>query len=580
MNKTAETTIAANTKLLVLLVLIAGLLWNVAAYITWDPTFIMNDGIQYLSTARNWLQGQGFSTNALIYNPHFQGRLPAPQTVWPPGLPSLLVVGNWVGISLQSTALLLNLLSNALSGLLIYLILRRCGTQILFALGCAALFYFTTISWHLAVALLSEPLFSLLILTALYFLPGSPNTHNSNWLLCGLFLAACIAVRYSGIFTTAAFAVGLVPIFLLTPNYNEQTLKKHLWRLTLLLILPILAFAALMIRTQLLVGTISRDTGVGTSKSVFETIQAFAEKTSILTGFWDSWIFSGNVDKWMFFALLSFLSIIVFIAIFLFISESKKGYNSENTDRKDKAAGYTITVASVVTAHAAAFGGYLAWCSLSSSPLNVTPRYLYQIYPGVFILLCLMTHYAITKAKLSGLKNIQRILGLSVFCLAVVYLAAQVNIIPVIKKYSEQAVDARDIVALPINGNAHVADIIKSCVGDIASPSDSPPTSLWSNEGIPIHFNSGVHTITLTEIYTTNDFDFEQLEADIADYNIRLFLFVNNKEANQGDYGLMLSSIKDWLTSKGYPKLQLENSTVASGTSIEIFATDSSCFEI
>lgn len=580
MNKTANTKIAVNTKLMVLLVLIAAVFANVVALMTWDPTFIMNDGIQYLSTARNWLQGQGFSTNALIYNPHFQGRLPAPQTVWPPGLPSLLVAINWVGISPQSAALFVNLLANALSALLIYLILRRCGTQVLFAVGCAALFYFTTLSWHLAVALLSEPLFSLLILTALYCVPGSPNTQNFKWLLCGLFLAACIAVRYSGIFTTAAFAVGLVPIFLLTHHYKQQTLLQHIGRLTLLLSLPVLAFSALMVRTHLLVGTISRDTGVGTSKTVFETIQAFAEKSSILTGFWDSWILNGNVDKWMFFALITFLTVVILIAIYFCVITYQSKTGSQGSAGLDKSAGYRFTVVSIVTAHAAAFGGYLAWCSLGSSPLNVTHRYLYQIYPGVFILLSLVTHYAITKAQLSGRKYIQRVLGLSVFSIAIIYLIGQINIIPVIKKYSEQAVDARDIMTLQVNNTAQVSDIIKSCVGGVASPNDSPATSLWSNEGIPIHYNSGVHTITLTEIYTTDDFDFEQLEADINDYNIRLFIFVNNNEATQGDYGLMLSSIKNWLVIKNYPKLQLENSSVASGTSIEIFATDGSCFEI
>jgi len=386
-------------------------------------------------------------------------------------------------------------------------------------------------------------------------------------------------VRYAGVFTTAAFAIGLLPVFLLNRNYHKQTLKGHIWLLTLLGSLPTLAFSALMVRTHLLVGTVSRDTGVGTSKTVLETVGAFAEKTSILTGFWDSWLLSGDVDNLMFFALIFFLSVIALIAFFLFIGETKNGSSSESTGRSDNVAGYTITLVSVVTAHAAAFGGYLAWCSLSSSPLNVTPRYLYQIYPGIFILLSLVTHYAITKAHVSGKKYIQRILGYSVFCLATIYLAGQINILPVVKKYSEQAVDARDIVALEINSSTRVADIIRSCVGGVASPSDSPATSLWSNEGIPLHFNSGVHTITLTEIYTTADFDFEQLEADIDDYNIRLFVFVNNKEATQGDYGLMLSSIKDWLTNNDYPKLKLENSTVASGTSIEIFATDSSCFE-
>jgi len=45
---------SSSTKLLVLVAL-AVLVINVFAVITWDVSHIANDGIQYLSTARNWL---------------------------------------------------------------------------------------------------------------------------------------------------------------------------------------------------------------------------------------------------------------------------------------------------------------------------------------------------------------------------------------------------------------------------------------------------------------------------------------------------------------------------------------------
>jgi len=579
LNAKTQETIAANSSTVLLLVLIAAIFWNIVAWLSWDSTFVMNDGIQYLSTATNWLQGQGFSTNALIYNPHFQGRLPAPQTVWPPGFPSLIVLASVVGISLETAVLVINLLSMALSGVLMYLILRRCGIQATFSIIGAALFYFTTTSWHLAVSLLSEPVFTCLILAALYCVPCSPRQSYRYWFICGLFIGACITVRYSGVFTAAAFGIGLSIVLLLHRCYSAYTFKQKFWRLSLLLAAPFVAFTVLMLRTQYLVGTINRNTGVGESKTLVKTMIRFVEEFSILIGFRDGWIFSGDFDTWFFLLFLLLLVVVCGLALLQFLREFQGSRKHRDHLPVPEGEGcYRATLVSVLIVHGAAFGGYLAWCSLSSSPLNITWRYLHQIYPSIFIVFCLVTSYALTHLTLTISLNTKILLRSASTCLVLLYMLGQLNMVPVIKEFAGPATDARDLTQLPVDNNKQIADIIRSCVGGRASPTDFPATSLWSNEGIPLHFNTGVHTITLTQIYTTSNFDFDQFESDISEYNVRLFVFVNSYDP-LSDYGLMLSRIKTWLVENQYPKLQLPNSALPSGTSVDIFAVDSNCYK-
>ena len=563
-----------------MLVLATAIVWNIAAWIAWDSSFIMNDGIQYLSTASNWLQGQGFSTNALIFNPHFQGQLPAAQTVWPPGFSALLLPLGLLGIELQTAALAINFLATALSGLLVYLILRRCGSGQLLSVASASLFYFTTKSWHLAVSLLSEPLFTCLILTAIYCLPCNHRRHAGRWVLSGFFVAACIAVRYSGVFTAAAFGLGIALVLLMNSYYQHQTLLQKFWKLCLLLALPVLTFAGLMFRTHHLVGTIDRNTGVGEIKTFATTIWKFAEESSILTGFRDGWVFSGDIDTIAFYIFVVLMVLFTVVGFFLLIFKPSHRDNSGTEPVESSGSDcYTFTVVSVVLVHAAAFGGYLAWCSVSSSPLNVTPRYLYQIYPGVFIGFCLLVSYAFSKARHLEMAKTVSLMKVSVGSMVLLYIVAQINVIPVIKEFALPAADVQKSLSMQVAGSdATVLDIVRSCVGEAATTNDSPATSLWSNEGSQYYLNTGVHTITLTQIYTTSDFDFERLRTDIDEYNIRLFVFANNAESQVGGYKVMLSSIKDWLVENQYARLELVEPSLSSGTSFDIYAANEDCF--
>ena len=291
-------------------ILAATIVCNYIAWTSWDVTFVMNDAIQYLSTTKNWLMGKGVSTNALIYNPHFQGVLPAPQTVWPPGFPAVLLVSGYLRLELQSAALLVNLLSMGMAGLLFYAILRRCQVSQSFSLCSAAVFYFTCSLWHQALSLLSEPLFNCLVLAAVCCLPRR-NLYFKNWLLCSFFLALCITVRHSGVFTATAFFFALSIIVLFDPYYRTLSITGRLLRLCVLMILPVVTFVSLMLRTHYLIGTVERDTGIGSTISVVDTIQITAQEASVLMGFRDGWLFTGDIDTWLFMLLVLLVSVMI-----------------------------------------------------------------------------------------------------------------------------------------------------------------------------------------------------------------------------------------------------------------------------
>jgi hypothetical protein len=343
----------------------------------------MDDGVQYLSTAANWLSGNGFSTNALIYEPHFQGVLPAPQTVWPPGLPFLQAMVSMTGIELKAAALLINLSANVLSALFVYLILRRCRTGTLFAITSAVIYYVAAPSWMFAAALISEPLFTLFLLASVYYLPDEDGRQAERWLLSGLLLAASIFTRYSAVFGAAAIVIALFLLLIIRARRDGLVyFTKGVKGLALFGFLPALAFALLLYRTRVLTGTVERRTGVIESKTVAETFIRLAEEASVLTGFRDGMIFRNDIDTWMFFLFVLLVVVAVATAVIVLVA------NRTNTTLEPIT--FRLSVMSIMLTHAMVFVGYLLYSSLSDTPLNITSRYLYQVYPGLLIVMFLL----------------------------------------------------------------------------------------------------------------------------------------------------------------------------------------------
>lgn len=552
---------------------------NWLAWHYWDPTLIMNDGVGYLSTASNWLAGNGFSTNALIYLPHFDGRMPASETVWPIGFPSVIAAFSVFGLPLETTALVVNLAAHALSALMIYIILRRCRVGRLASLVSATVFYFTTEPWHLALELLSEPFFALVVLTTVALLPDADRFTLRRLVLCGLLMAACTSIRYSAVITAVSFAVGMGLYFLLQSQLSGwRVLLARSLRLAVFTLVSLSGFLVLQWRIYSLSGNLNRDTGTDERQDIISTINQFAEQSSVLVGFRDGWLFSGDTDKWLFF-LWAFLLIAV-SAIGLYASLASRATTQPNGQLPEQpsagARHYASIVVYALLSHAVFFCSYLFYCRLSDSPLPVSSRYLYQVYPGLFVVFCLLAARALD--NLTNRQTASRALKGALIAIIALYIGAQLNLLPVIKEHTQSGDEAADVLTLPLASGGTLADVVTACVGAPQPPGESPVAhSLWSNEGVKLHQSTGANTITYTSIYSNRVFDFQTFQDNIDTYNINLFVFINNQRSQRGNYRVILDSIKRWLESHGYAPIALQHNQLTSGATVDIFSGQLAC---
>lgn len=548
---------------------LAGFFLSSICWYYWHSALITDDGVQYLSTARNWLLGNGLSTNALIYEPHFQGKLPAPQTVWPPGFPLLVALAGSVGFELATSALMLNLTLNAISALLVYLILKRCVVKPKLAVISASLFYFTAYPWYFAAAIMSEPLFTCLVLASIYFLPPVGDPRLRCWMISGVLLACSIATRYSGVFVAASFGLGLFYQFVYqSPVCDRFRIVRSLTGFLLCLLIPIALFVFLNLRSWMLSGSSERRTGVIEARSAFDTLWQYFEQASVLIGFKDGLLFTGDVDTWMFF---TFMIVCILISMPVFTMRREV---STNVTVESVTALRSTTVVVLLT-HIAMFSAYLIYSSLTDAPLSITYRYLYQIYPAVFIIMCLI----ITTVSEKNLPQQAVTAFRFLLCtLILTFVLAQINMISGFKEHYQRGIDSRELVSLKLLKGSTVSEVVKSCVGAPASAEKTAHTALWSNEGVLLHLNTGVNTISLPSTYTSTGFDSDQIKSYIETYQIRLFVFIKTEENTQGKYGEILGKIEQWLNDSSYSQLQLIDSRLKSGATVDIYATHNECY--
>lgn len=551
------------------MVAIVGIVLSSICWFEWHSALITDDGVQYLSTAENWLQGNGLSTNALIYEPHFQGRFPAPQTVWVPGFPFLIALAGSIGFELVTAALLLNLTLNGASALFFYLILKRCGIEPTFAIVSASLFYFTAFPWYFAVAIMSEPLFTCLVLAAVYFLPCTSNPKMHNWIMSGVLLGACIATRYSGVFVAASVGSGLFCLFVYqTRLHHQQKFVHKLTGLLFCLLFPLAIFGFFLVRTRLVSGSVERRTGVIEAKSIYETLWQYFEQASVLAGFKDGLLFTGELDTWMFLFFMLVCLCIVLMALAL----SKQVFSRATME---SATTFTTTTVVVLLFHTFMFSAYLIYASVTDTPLSITYRYLYQIYPGLFLIFCLIIA-AVVENNISkkALSKFRLLVGIAIITFGL----AQINMIFGIKDFYRRGVDSKELVNLQILNGSTVGEVVGSCVGAPVSEKSVNQASLWSNEGVLLQINTGVNTISFPSTYASVNVDFEHFQADIDTYRIRMFVFIKTQDNMKGKYGAILSEIEQWLNDRKYSKLQLEDSRLQSGASVDIYIIDNDCY--
>lgn len=558
--------IVRHEKIILLLLLVAGFAINLATVHVWEMAYIANDGIQYISTAKNWLSGNGFSTDVLMYTPHFQGRFPAAQTVWPPGYPLAIALVSKAGLDTSTAALILNLITHACAALAMWALLVRMGVGRYFACLCAFAFYFMAMPWAFVTAGLTEPLFTTLLLLALLLLPDPIKSGVMRWILCGLVIAACIYVRYSSVFFTFGTGAGIFLYLILSTRssvsgFSVSAIIRPGIKLFILVSMPVLTFALLMYRTNTLIGTLDRYSGSKQPETLLSTFNRWAAKSSELLGFAEGQLISGPTAS-LLFVVFMVLVVIVF-ALFFFQTDALKLPLVTNN------ATYLTVVVLATLFHGIALIVYLTINSMDSSPLEIITRYLYQIYPGFYAIFCFVL-FATAKNLTSKIPK--ALLTTVTTLLLVMYVFGQINWNYGTRvHYFSGANASKEMMQLPVTDTHNLKAFIKKCF----STEDSG-LSIWSTHGQSVHLHTGVPTLTHSEIYA-QQFDPEHLHQRVERYKVGMFLFVNFPEKYGTQYDNYMVAAKSWLDKQGYKKVALQSNSFGRNQSLDLYTKDPIC---
>ena len=560
-----------NAKNLGLIAIFLGCIFvfNVVVWMSWNSSFILNDGIQYLSTATNWLEGRGFSTNALMYTPHFQGTLPAPQTVWPPGYPLIIALTSMLGMSLQSASLLINLISLAVSALLVYVILVRYKLSYSAAFVCALIFYCTAMPWSYSVALITEPIFSLLILAAIYFQPNDVRGKIGPWVISGIFIALCVFTHYSGVIFAVGVGLGMFAYLIVSYHTEPRLLLRGIALLTLQISISVALFLAMLYRTYLLTGTISRSIGVvETEHSWLARLKITVWQVNEYLGFTEAGFLSSPASNLLFGLVLLLLVIILAQVLFVTIKALRRALPTDTLSND--------VMRYVIVGHSFVFVVFFGLHIVGISIVELSHRYLHQIYPGVFILICILVANCFEKMKLLHLTGPSFWFRRSLGVLLCLFLIGQANSATATKYHASAGRQLQEVVALKVSANIDLQAMIQSCF----KRSGSTVGSIWSNGGQQLHQATGVPTITIADVYGNKPYEMENVRAQIADYDIKMFVFLNNLPDIAPDYVRMLSNVKQFLELSGYTKVPMLENRISDNITIDTYAVDQACLNL
>ena len=178
-----------------------------------------NDSYQYLSTTDNILAGRGIASSIVHFDVQYAtGRLPAPQTTFPPGYPLLVAAVALALGEVERAALVVSLLAAGVAVFALVTAARALELGPATTRFVAFAFVTNAATLAFAVSALTEMLFTAITMTALVCLIAADRAttpaRRIGWVAAGAVLCGVSYwVRYAGIFLVAAVVL------------------LHLWRL-------------------------------------------------------------------------------------------------------------------------------------------------------------------------------------------------------------------------------------------------------------------------------------------------------------------------------------------------------------
>lgn len=221
-----------------------------AALVIWQFSSVdvfSNDAAQYVSVSDTYASTGQLATTTLHYELHHNLGMPAVQTVWPPGFPLLIgSLERLTGADSVDLIRTVNALAHLLSVLVLFSILRRVCERRAVVILVTAVYAFHAYSLYLAATGLSEPLYTLCLLSvALGLSRFFDDRLRIGWLLFagGMAGLACL-IRYQALVCAGALALSILVVSL---RRGLGPLRSFGW--AALSVAPfVLVFAGLVLR--------------------------------------------------------------------------------------------------------------------------------------------------------------------------------------------------------------------------------------------------------------------------------------------------------------------------------------------
>ncbi len=229
------------------------------------------------SAARNWTTGNGFSTDIIYYEQHYQQHVwPARQTVFPFGYPSMIATLGSLGVPWRTAAQVLSLSGFFCVPLLIFFAARRMGRTPMTAMLLGLLWQGAPMNWYNVHEKQTESLFVAFTLGSMILLFA--KDHRTSRIVCaGLCAAMACSLRYAGVFWL--LTVGLV----MAPGVLRNG-KHVISEAALFFSVPGAVVCGMFIRNRMIVGDISGGIQAITTKSWRLTCENVYYAFSRLTG--------------------------------------------------------------------------------------------------------------------------------------------------------------------------------------------------------------------------------------------------------------------------------------------------------
>jgi hypothetical protein len=246
----------------------------------YDPIQLANDASQYISVAKNYLAGRGFTTSVIYFPEHYHiGGIPVPQTCFPNGFPFFIAALSMVGISPEHAAYGLVLISYCAIPFLVYESLRISGCRWQINLGIALFWYCIGTAWFNVLLSLSEmPFITLTLLSTRVLQRYYTKPNEYIWLvIAGGLGALSFTIRYAGLFFIFALLISVW-------CGQTKTIKQKIQKILMVSILPAIIIFSSFLLNYLLVGDLKGGNPSVTQKPIIKLLRIFDWSIYNITG--------------------------------------------------------------------------------------------------------------------------------------------------------------------------------------------------------------------------------------------------------------------------------------------------------